>query len=682
VTQDFTHRVGFWTAMLIASSLVACTQNQSPSSLESRLSAQATSLVFADGLSSNWQDWKWGTSTTADTSLKYTGSTSLKATFNQAWAGLKFHAVQPLVGASSLNYWVYGDAPLRLLCYRNGVQTPGKTARGVANTWTQVVLSLSDCGSPSAIDEFALQLEGSAPRTVYLDDVRFAGSTASPPPSPPPSDTGLLATYYANVGLTGTPITTRTDAEVNFDWGSGSPAAGVPADNFSARWQGELIVPRDGRYTFVTQSDDGVRLNVAGTPVIANWTDHAPNRDAGGLDLRAGRVPITLEYYERAGGAVMRLLWSGPGISESPVPSSALVPKQNVTPPPPPPPAPPGTGYTVQSGRFFNGTREFKLYGINWFGLETPSSNGNNLHGLWTGRTIPEFVDQMAGLGFNAWRIPVSPDSIRPGKSASSWGAYTNKTGREILEEFLRVAQSRNMFVLLDFHTYDPQQLGPALPGRPFPTSGSYTKADWLADLRALADLGKRFSNVVGVDLVNEPHLLNWAEWAPLAAEGGRAVLETNPNLLVFVEGVGNKDNDNGGFNPFWGENLARAGDLSGIPGNKLVYSPHTYGPVVFNQPFFSASNFPSNMPAIWDSHFGHLVGKGYTLAIGEFGGPYGSQNRVWLDAFTNYLVAKPISAFFFWSMNPNSGDTGGLLLDDWRTVDQGKLSVLKKLMR
>eukprot|EP01037_Dinobryon_pediforme_P044289 gene44289-55962_t len=30
-----------------------------------------------------------------------------------------------------------------------------------------------------------------------------------------------------------------------------------------------------------------------------------------------------------------------------------------------------------------------------------------------------------------------------------------------------------------------------------------------------------------------------------------------------------------------------------------------------------------------------------------------------------------------FWCLNPNSGDTGGILLNDWQSVDTHKLSFL-----
>ena len=56
------------------------------------------------------------------------------------------------------------------------------------------------------------------------------------------------------------PALMRTDSLVNFNWGDGSPGEGVPADGFSVRWTGSVRLPRDGKYTFYTVSDDGIRL--------------------------------------------------------------------------------------------------------------------------------------------------------------------------------------------------------------------------------------------------------------------------------------------------------------------------------------------------------------------------------------------------------------------------------------
>ncbi len=130
-----------------------------------------------------------------------------------------------------------------------------------------------------------------------------------------PPGNGLKATYFSNMDLTGTTVG-RTDATVNFNWGSGSPATSVGADHFSARWTGQVQAVETGTYTFRTNSDDGVRLWVNGQLLIDHWTDHAPTYDTATITLQAGqKYDIRLEYFEDTGGAVMQLEWMRPGQS-------------------------------------------------------------------------------------------------------------------------------------------------------------------------------------------------------------------------------------------------------------------------------------------------------------------------------------------------------------------------------
>jgi Glycoside hydrolase family 44/PA14 domain/Fibronectin type III domain len=134
----------------------------------------------------------------------------------------------------------------------------------------------------------------------------------SPPPGP---GNGLAATYFDNPDFTGASVS-RTDATVQFDWGTGSPAAGIAADTFSTRWTGQVLAGETGTYTFRTRSDDGVRVWVNGQLLIDHWDDHDPAFDTGTIALRAGlRYDIVIEYHETAGAAVMELEWLRPGAS-------------------------------------------------------------------------------------------------------------------------------------------------------------------------------------------------------------------------------------------------------------------------------------------------------------------------------------------------------------------------------
>ena len=156
---------------------------------------------------------------------------------------------------------------------------------------------------------------------AYLREIGSEESSA-----PAPSGAGLAGRYFNGITLAGNPLMVRTEA-VNFDWGSGSPGGAVPTNNFSARWTGTVTIPTSGSYRFRTYSDDGVRLWINGSQRINNWTDHSPTYNSTTtLSFSAGqRIPVTLEFYERGGGAVMRLQWLRPGSSSYvAIPASSL----------------------------------------------------------------------------------------------------------------------------------------------------------------------------------------------------------------------------------------------------------------------------------------------------------------------------------------------------------------------
>jgi hypothetical protein len=135
---------------------------------------------------------------------------------------------------------------------------------------------------------------------------------------------GLSAQYFNNKDLT-TPILTRTDATVNFNWGQGSPDGAIATDNFSARWTGQILPTQSEAYTFYTHSDDGVKLWVNGQLLIDHWAPHAVTEDSGVINLVAGqKVDIQLDYYEQGGYAVAQLLWSNPTQVKEVVPQSQL----------------------------------------------------------------------------------------------------------------------------------------------------------------------------------------------------------------------------------------------------------------------------------------------------------------------------------------------------------------------
>ncbi|MDF3072168.1 MAG: hypothetical protein K0R38_7769 [Polyangiaceae bacterium] len=135
---------------------------------------------------------------------------------------------------------------------------------------------------------------------------------------------GLSAEYFSGITL-GTKVLSRTDASVDFQWGTASPGPGVPADNFSVRWLGQVSPRYSGSYTFYTSSDDGVRLWVNGQKLVDNWTNHGTTENSGTISLVAGqKYELKVEYYDAAGGATARLFWSSACEPKAVVPTSQL----------------------------------------------------------------------------------------------------------------------------------------------------------------------------------------------------------------------------------------------------------------------------------------------------------------------------------------------------------------------
>ena len=117
--------------------------------------------------------------------------------------------------------------------------------------------------------------------------------------------------YFNNRDLSGSPTFTRNDVAIHFDWGTGSPGAGLAADNFSVRWTRTLYFSA-GNYRFTTTTDDGVRLWVDSHIIIDKWYDQPPTSHSGDIYLAAGNHTVVMEYYEHSGGAVARLSWGPP----------------------------------------------------------------------------------------------------------------------------------------------------------------------------------------------------------------------------------------------------------------------------------------------------------------------------------------------------------------------------------
>ena len=319
-----------------------------------------------------------------------------------------------------------------------------------------------------------------------------------------------------------------------------------------------------------------------------------------------------------------------------------------------------------------------RLTGLSWFGFETSNYAP---HGLWA-RSLDAMLDQVRALGYNMIRVPFCSQMFDAGSTPNSIDLSQNPTLRglsalQLLDAVIAGARARGMKVILDRHRPDS-----GAQSELWYTS-AYSESRWISDWVMLARRYHDDPTVVGFDLHNEPHgAATWGDgnmatdWRLAAERAGNAVLAVHPDLLILVEGVERY----GGTSYWWGGNLrgARTAPVRlSVPG-RLVYSPHDYPASVYAQPWFSAADYPANLPGVWRDAWGYLAAEGIApVWIGEFGTRLmTTSDRQWLGAMVSYIRGNNLS-FAYWCLNPDSGDTGGILQDDWRTVNAEKQAAL-----
>lgn len=205
-----------------------------------------------------------------------------------------------------------------------------------------------------------------------------------------------------------------------------------------------------------------------------------------------------------------------------------------------------------------------------------------------------------------------------------------------------------------------------------------------------------RDSAVFGADLWNEPKgQSTWAsgdnttDWNKAAERIGNAILAANSDWLIIVEGVGN--------NSWWGGNLEGVAEnpvVLNIP-NKIVYSVHEYGQDVSNQTWLLDPAFPDNLRSVWNKNFGYIVKQNIApVYVGEYGTAFRHRlESTWLKHWIKYMNGEFTSdgvndllpnqfglSWTFWAFNPG-GDVGGLLEEDWITVNELKMSYIRPAM-
>ena len=244
----------------------------------------------------------------------------------------------------------------------------------------------------------------------------------------------------------------------------------------------------------------------------------------------------------------------------------------------------------------------------------------------------------------------------------------------------------------------------------------------WIESLVWLADKYKNDDTIIAYDLKNEPHgkrgyngtvcpsdIAKWDgstdenNWAYAATECGKAILEVNPYALILIEGVEQYPKTEKGYTydtadlwqapadqspwhgAWWGGNLRGVRDYPVDFGNdtlnkQIVYSPHDYGTSVYAQTWFD-KDFTTQtlLDDYWYDTWAYINEEDIApLLIGEWGGHMdGDINQKWMGLLRDYMVDKHIN-HTFWCLNPNSGDTGGLLDSSFTVWDEAKYGLFE----
>jgi len=455
--------------------------------------------------------------------------------------------------------------------------------------------------------------------------------------------------------------------------------------------------------------------------------------------------------------------------------------------------------WTVENADIMKDGQLFRIQGGSWFGLEgrheAPNDADNpsgapmelyigNVFWNSSSRTYESDAKEMAQLGFNCIRMPVSPQTFDDKNEQGTGKVLKNTESVRIegpwtaLKTVMKAIDDAGMYVMLDIHScsnyvgwragrldarppwadkdrtpyeYKREECSCAADGNPSGVTNiqAYDKQKWLENLKTLAGLDKELglkNGTIGIDIFNEPWDYSWADWKTLIEEAYQAINSVNPNILIFAQGIGGSNGNQDGtpddaedtpfgeINVNWGENLFEAGDTPpDVPKEKLVYSPHCYGPSVCTQDFFADWDAQPECKGLvedafgdakcqikfnkeimykaWDEHYGYLRNKGYAIAIGEYGGnmdwPAKAEERhqtrysyltnkksdeEWQNIFVDYLIERGILNSFYWSINPESADTYGVFSTSydpqsntggwgsWTGTDKRKVDLLKRL--
>lgn len=310
----------------------------------------------------------------------------------------------------------------------------------------------------------------------------------------------------------------------------------------------------------------------------------------------------------------------------------------------------------------------------------------------------------------------------------------TLKTSEEIFDVIIQKCKKYGIKAFVDVHSpashnsghnynlwyYEPS--AEQADGMAVAADGTEITYDiWKETITWLAEKYANDDTILGYDLKNEPHgkrgydgttcpsgIARWDDtelennWAYAATDCANSILSVNPNALIFVEGVEQYPKTEKGYTydtadiwqasaevspwygAWWGGNLRGVRDYPITPDSgtsQIVYSPHDYGPSVYAQTWFE-KDFTTQtlLDDYWYDTWAYINAEEIApLLIGEWGGHMdGDKNQKWMELLRDYMIENHIN-HTFWGLNPNSGDTGGLLSYDFISWDVEKYTMFEE---
>ena len=384
---------------------------------------------------------------------------------------------------------------------------------------------------------------------------------------------------------------------------------------------------------------------------------------------------------------------------------------------------------------------EVWMTGVNWFGYNVGSQI---FDGAWS-VNVHHCLDLIADHGFNLLRVPMSTEILLQWKAGKpdpiiKLNEYENpeltiegvEGGKpmysfDIWNQVVKWCREDGIKIMMDVHCATTNAAG---HNYALWYDSNYSEKDWLDALSWFSDYYKDDDTIIAIDLKNEPHgkkddgiFAKWDgssdsnNWRYAAEKGAKACLDKNPNLLIMVEGIevypkfdkgfdwNSPSTDYGHYDDpeyqpyygaWWGANFRGVRDYPvnlGQYQSQLVYSPHDYGPEVYNQTWFylkdSSKTFTRQtlLDDYWYDTWAYLVEENISpLLMGEWGGWVDAEhdktgeNVHWMQELRDYMIDKHIH-HTFWCFNENSSDTGGLVYDNFQKWDDVKYEFIKSAL-